>query len=68
MIFERGAHRWRCKSLKNHQIWPGNNLAKNEEKSCSTCLKPISPWHFQNLKPGFWVTNPQMIRPKNLGG
>ena len=30
------------------------NLAKNEEKPCSTCLKPISPWHFQN--PETWVS------------
>ena len=29
------------------------NMAKIEEKSCSTCLKPISPWHFANSKPGF---------------
>ena len=33
----------------------GKNLAKNEEKPCSTCLKSISPWHFQTLKPGFRV-------------
>ena len=26
-------------------------------KFCSTCLKPISPWHFQNLKPRFWETD-----------
>ena len=27
------------------------NLAKNSEKPCPTCLKLISPWHFQNPKP-----------------
>ena len=31
-------------TLKNHQIWP-KSLAKNEEKSSSSCLQPISPWY-----------------------
>ena len=33
------------------------NMAKIEEKSCSTCLKPIPPWRFPNSKPGFQVPN-----------
>ena len=38
------------KSSNMPKIWP-----KNEEKPCTTCLKSISPWHFQTLKPGFRV-------------
>ena len=34
-------------------------MANNEEKPCSTCLKNISQWHFQN--PCFWVANPSLI-------
>ena len=36
-------------------------LAKNEEKPCSTCLKPISPRHFQNPKPRFQVPEPSLL-------
>ena len=36
------------------------NLANNEEKPCSTCLKPISPSHFQNRKPEFRVRDPSL--------
>ena len=40
MIFQSGAQeRLSAKSLKNHQIWQ-KKIAKNEEKPCSTCLKP----------------------------
>ena len=38
------------------------NWQKILEKSGSTCLKPISPCHFQNPKPGFRVTNPSLLR------
>ena len=60
VIFQSGPHQ-RCsgnfeKSSNMAKIWQ-----KNEEKPCSTCLKPISPWHFQNPKPRFWVhTDPSL--------
>ena len=38
---------WCEKSSKN-----GKNLAKNEEKPCSTCTQPITQGHVQN--PTFW--------------
>ena len=40
------------------------NLAKNEERPCSTCLKPISPRHFLNSKPMFWVSDPLLCSRK----
>ena len=36
-------------------------LAKNDEKLCLTCLKPISLWHFQNPKPRFWIPDPSLL-------
>ena len=36
-------------------------MATNEEKPCSTCLKPISPQHFQNPKLSFRVSGPSLI-------
>ena len=32
-----------------------SNMAKNEEKPCSTCLKPISPLYSRYPKIRFWV-------------
>ena len=39
-------------------------FAKKEENTYSTCLNPIYPQHFRNLRnlqPGFWVPNPTVI-------
>ena len=48
--------------LKRHQII--NSIPKfvkvNEEKPCSTCLKPISPWYFKNPKSGPSLLIPQI--------
>ena len=43
-------------------------LKKNEEKPCSTYLKTIFPWHFQNPKPRFRLPDPSLptdILPAN---
>ena len=48
MAFLRCTPLWRI-------IKYAKSLAKKEEKPCSTCLKPISQWHFQNPKPRFQV-------------
>ena len=53
MIFQSFAVPLACSSLKN--------LAKNEEKPCSTCHKLISPWHFQNPKPKLRVSDPSLV-------
>ena len=34
---------------------------KKSHVQCSTCLKLISPWHFQNSKPGFWVLDLSLV-------
>ena len=39
--------------LKIHQRY---QKAKNQENPCSSSHTDISPWHFQNPKPGFEVT------------
>ena len=46
-----------------NQIFMGtqNHLARNEEKPCSTCLKPIALWHFQNPNPQFRVPYPSLM-------
>ena len=41
---------WFWKIIKSAKI-----LAKNEEKPCSTCIIPISPWHCMYPNPGFRV-------------
>ena len=41
-----------CASLSK-VIKYASNLAKNEEKPCSTCVQPISPGYFKCPKPGF---------------
>ena len=46
MIFQSFAAPSSCSTLKIHQIW---------QKKILNLSKPISPWHFQNLKPGFRV-------------
>ena len=38
-----------------------SNMAKNEVKPCSNCLKPISTWHCGHPKPGFWVPIPPLV-------
>ena len=46
-------------TMENHQIW--HQFGKKMKKSLVlTCLKPICPWHFQNLKPGFRVPDPSL--------
>jgi len=39
----------------------GKILAKNEEKPCSTCLQPISPWHDGYPKCKFRVPIPPLL-------
>ena len=39
--------------FKNRQIWQ-----KMKKKPCSTCLKPISPWHCEYPEPRFQVSVP----------
>ena len=46
--------------FENHQICPKNGR-KWRKSLFSTCLKPTFPWHFQNPKPGFRVTDPFVI-------
>ena len=44
-----------------------SNMAKNEEKPCSTCPKSTSLWHFQNLKhQGNQVPNPELLTVDGL--
>ena len=40
----------------------GKNLATNEEKPCSTCFKPISPWCFQNPNFVNWSFTTELMR------
>ena len=40
-------------------------MAKNEEKPCSVCIKPISPRHFQNPKPRFHEPDPSLYLRTN---
>ena len=57
MIFQGGV----CTELLQNFakiIEDAKNLAKNEEKSSSTCLQPISPWYWTYPKPGFRVPEP----------
>ena len=55
MIFQSSA----VPNLRQTPLWKIIiNMAKNEEKSCSTWLKLISPLHCWYPKPGFWVPVP----------
>ena len=45
-----------------------SNMAKNEEKPCSTYLKPISLLHFHNPKVAkFWIPDPSLMTSWHLG-
>ena len=57
MIFQWWAHRRFCGTLMK-----SSNMAKNEEKPCSTCLQqPISTWNCGYPKPGFCVSLPPLL-------
>ena len=43
ILFQSVVHQSCGRTSKNHQIW--HQFGKNQGKPCSTCLKPISPWH-----------------------
>ena len=40
LIFQSGAYRRHCGTLKNHELWQ-QKWVKNEERPRSTCLQPF---------------------------